>query len=42
MKKETLQKKAWQKPEVKDLDIDQTAGGASPSSNESAFSGPAS
>ncbi|MFV8337568.1 hypothetical protein ACNQF7_16020 [Flavobacterium sp. RSP29] len=28
MKKETLQKRVWQKPEIKDLDIDETAGGA--------------
>ena len=37
MKKETIQKKAWQKPEVKDLDIDKTASGTSPGFNETSY-----
>lgn len=42
MKKETIQKKAWRKPEVKDLDIDKTASGSIFSTAEYTASGPVS
>ncbi len=37
MKKETTQKKIWQKPEVQDLDVKNTATGMFPATTESIF-----
>ena len=37
MKKEITQKKIWQKPDVQDLDVKNTASGASPAFTESFF-----